>query len=162
MDGATLLYTGQGKGLMSTHRFRFILASLLVSVSFISAACGEDHEQVALDVAEGWSVDALDSAAAEIGAAVTGNIPVLSGLAGGVVREQLEEGISWSFSTPAKAGDTRYTVRATASSSVTISIPILADQVYEVRAPFNLEIDTDAGKVSRWTIDLPSLSVSRR
>ena len=147
---------------MSIHGFRLMPAALLVSVALTSAACGDDPEQVALDVAKEWSANALDSVAAEIGDAVTGNIPVLSGLAGGVVRDQLAQGIGWSFSSPTQSGDARYAVRATASSTLTVSIPILGDQVYEVQAPFDLVIDTDAKAVVRWTIDLTSLSAGRR
>ena len=147
---------------MNIHCFRFMLAPLLVSVVLMSAACGDDPEQVALDVAKEWSANALDSVAEEIGDAVTSDIPVLSGLAGGFVRSQLAQGISWSFSNPAQSGDARYTVRATATATLAVSIPILGGQVYEVQAPFDLDVDTDAKTVVRWTIDLTSCSVSRR
>ena len=145
------------------YRVNLVMKTILILIALIASACnGSNPEQIATAVADDWTKSAIDTVASELGNSVAGQIPVISGLAGSVIRDQLENNIRWSLSAPIRSSEARFNVKATASSSVSIDIPFLPDQTFDIEGAFDLDIDTDGKRVIRSKLDLGSLSVRRR
>ena len=143
-----------------------ITALLLASMALVGlwAGCGggESKENIATGVAKEWvntNTTLVSETTVEI---IVGERPALTQLAGGVIADQIRENISWTYSAPKEEGEDRYSVTATAVADLKIDLPLLGEKAYFVSAPFNLEIDTGARAVSRWSLDLLSARVEER
>ncbi len=137
------------------------LAILVVSVSTLSA-CGADASEIALGVAKDWSSNQVDVVSAELGKAVVGDQQILATLAGNLIEDQIQGNLRWTYSTPIRTGENRYTVKATAQSSLGVSIPLFPDKNYDVSIDFRLDIDTSNKRVTNTTLDISSLRIVER
>lgn len=140
----------------------FLLASMVLVG--VMAGCGdrESREDIAARVAREWVNASIGLVAGVTAEMVVGEKPVMTQLAGGVIANQIRDNLSWTYSDPKEEGEDRYSVTATAVTQLEIEMPFLGEKTYAVSAPFNLEIDTDARAVSRWSLDLRSASVEER
>ena len=130
-----------------------VLFLTLVAILGLLAACGDSKADIADEVAREWvdaSIDLAANAAAEL---VIDESPALAQLAGAALAGQIREHLNWSYSTPRKLSEDRYSVIATAEGDLQIDLPLLGDKAYRVSAPFYLDIDTEARTVSNWSID---------
>ena len=95
-------------------------------------------------------------------ALVTGNVPIVSQIAGDVLTDQVRDNVAWSYSTPKRVGDEEYQVAATASVTLSVELPLLGTKVYVASLPFILDVDTKAKTVERWSLDALSATVEEQ
>ena len=143
-----------------------IAALLLTLMAIISlaTACGsgESQEDIATEVARTWVDNSIDDVSNAVAELVTGNDPIVSQIAGGVLAEQVRDNVEWSYSTPKREGDEKYQVAVTASVTLSVELPLLGTKAYVVSLPFILDVDTNAKTVERWSPDALSATVEEQ
>ena len=143
-----------------------IAALLLTLMAIISlaTACGsgESQEDIATEVARTWVDNSIDDVSNAVVELVTGNNPIVSQIAGGVLAEQVRDNVEWSYSTPKREGEEKYQVAVTASVTISVELPLLGTKAYVVSMPFILDVDTNAKTVERWSPDALSATVEEQ
>lgn len=140
----------------------FALILLIVSCAGLMAGCGEDKNAIAAEVARGWTNSSISDISDAVAEMVIDEEPIVARLAAAALAGLIRENLSWDYSEPERISEDRYSVIATATADVKIEIPPLADKLYVVSLPFNLEVDTDARSVLRWVPDLRSAKFDER
>ena len=103
------------------------------------------------------TVEDVSNAVAEL---VTGNVPILSQIAGDALAGQVRDNVVWSYSTPKpKAMKNTRWLRA---SVTLIELPLLGTKAYVASLPFILDVDTKAKTVERWSPDVLSATVEEQ
>ena len=136
----------------------------LMAIISLAAACGsgESQEDIATEVARTWVDNSIEDVSIAVAELVTGNVPIVSQIAGDVLAEQVHDNVVWSYSTPKREGDKKYQVAVTASVTLSVELPILGTKAYVVSLPFILDVDTNAKTVERWSPDALSATVKEQ
>ena len=144
-------------------RITVLLLTLMAIIS-LATACGsgESQEDIATEVARTWVDNSIDDVSNAVAELVTGNDPIVSQIAGGVLAEQVRDNVEWSYSTPKREGDEKYQVAVTASVTLSVELPLLGTKAYVVSLPFILDVDTNAKTVERWSPDALSATVEEQ
>lgn len=144
-------------------RISIIIVFSLVIALFVPLISGcetntKNEKTIALQVAEDWTDESMETVADVIADLVTGlvpgvgAIPGVSGVMSSVIEGQISENISWTYSTPEKKGEGIYEIIA--KSTVNIDLPDIG--TYEISVDFPLTIDTESAEVTDWTVDTES------
>ena len=155
---------------MGTKRVAVLMALMLaVTVTGVYCVGGPDREEIATEVATEWvqgNVDTVSDVVVELLTVAPalrdtlGRIPSAEALLAGLVADQIQDNIAWSYSTPTLEKRALYRVTATAALEIEIDLPIVGAWPYAVTLPFHLLIDTDAEKVQEWTADFDNAAVA--
>ena len=144
-------------------RIVVLLLTLIAIVSLVMACgSGESQEDIATEAARTWVDNSIEDVSHAVAALVTGNVPIVSQIAGDVLTDQVRDNVAWSYSTPKRVGDGKYEVAATASVTLSVELPILGTKVYVASLPFILDVDTNARTVERWSPDALSATVEEQ
>ena len=104
-------------------------------------------------------MDAVSDVIVEL---IIGEVPIASSLASSVIADQIDDRLEWSYSEPVNESGKIYRVTATASAEPEFSVPLLGSRTYEVKLPFDLQVDVSSGEVTRWLPDLTEASVAEK
>ena len=134
---------------------------VLIAFASLAAGCGsgESQEEIATEVARAWVDESIDEVSNSVIELVAGEASFVTQMVGEVLAEQVHSNLDWTYSAPRRDSEARYQMTATAAVRVTIEIPLLEDKTYAVSLPFNLEVDTDARSVVRWSPDILTATV---
>ena len=138
---------------------RRVLATLVLVG--ILACTSENEEQIAATVARDWTTSSVDRVSDSLGGAATGGIPGLGQVVTSVIRDQIRQKVSWTYSEPVKVGDGRYDVVATATAPVDIGI-LTFQRSYALSGNFELSINVEEKKVVDWRFDATSFQFTQR
>lgn len=136
-----------------------ILLSVLITTFLpLTSAC-TSAESIAIQVAKEWTSDSdtIIAIADEIADLALENIPGVTSLLLPIIKEQVVEGVSWTYSTAVKTGENRYKV--TAKSTLTLDLSLLGS--YGISVDFPLTVDTVQREVDTWTVDAGSFDFSK-
>ena len=137
-----------------------IIVPLLCLTLLASFGCaGQSQEDIAVEVAEKWTDDSIESVADSVVQVLVGEFPIVSRLAGDILADQVKERVSWSYRGIGSEGDDTYRVVATASVNLSLSLPFIGDREYSVSLPIDLWVDTENRSVNRWVPNISSASV---
>ena len=155
---------------MGIKRAAVLMALMLaVTVSGVYCGGGKDREAISTEVATEWVQGNIGTVSEVVVELLTvapalrdtvGKMPGAETLLAGLVADQINDNIAWSYSTPAPEGQALYGVTATAALEIEIDLPIVGTWPYAVTLPFHLLIDTDAEKVQEWTADFDNAAVA--
>lgn len=140
---------------------RTIIAFLIVGfITLISCGPGgPKREDIALEVAQEWTSTSVATAATMISEALIQDQPTLQALAASLIEDQIRQNVTWDYATPTQLNGRMYEAVATATTSVSVDIPILGNKGFEVSGKFILQIDTDSREVTRTILNMPSFTV---
>ena len=135
---------------------KIVMLSLLLAICVWSAiGCGgPSKEEVALETAQQWVDTSIGQVSESVVELVAGENPALTGIAGGVLAEQVRDNLDWEYSTPQRESGDLYSLTATASGEFEVKVPLLDTQEYSASVPFNLTVDTSNRTVEDWSVSL--------
>ena len=136
----------------------------LMAIISLATACGsgESQEDIATKVAKTWVDNSIEDVSNAVAELVTGNVPIVSQIAGDVLADQVRDNVVWSYSTPKREGDEKFQVAVTASVTLSVELPLLGTKAYVASLPFILDVDTKAKTVERWSLDALSATVEEQ
>ena len=137
----------------------YAIIILCVALFLIMAGCSsQTPEEIALEVANEWTVSSIDRIADRLGKAAAGGAPLLDNIASSKIREQIEGKVQWRISNPSKISEEKYRVVAGASVPLDIRVAVV-NWSGQIGADFLLQIDTKDKSVVRWAIMPESIAI---
>ena len=137
-----------------------VIAAFLSAIIFAGMVpgCGggPSKETIATDVAKEWTATSFDQVSEELIGLIVGEAPVVGRLAAGILSDQINDNIQWSYSTPTRLDNDLYRTTASAKIKLTVSVPLLGEKTYVSSLPLNLDVDTKERAVSNWSSDFSS------
>lgn len=140
-----------------------IILIIILGFSLAVTACGKKQEEtdpvkIATSVAKEWTAKNMDSISQQIAdAAITDNA-LLAKVAAALIKQQIKNHTEWTYSTPAKISDNVYKVIPHAVSNFSITLV----GSFTIAVDFQLTIDTAQKQVTNSSIDIGSLSVTKK
>ena len=150
----------------------------LAGLAVLLLGCGsedrEDKAAVARQIANQWILDNTEEVIADVVGAVR-NAPAVSdqldrlpsllvdtatNLLEDNIEQQVRERLSVELSSPSRSSDDFYVVTATLELQIAVDLPVVGQQSYSAKIPFDLTVDVEAREVERWTVDVSGVSVA--
>ncbi len=146
------------KGLGSYHALLILVMMPVLFTVFAAGCTARDPAAIAIEVAEKWASENIDTVSKDLTAGVVKDNLLLKTVAAAAVEKEINQRIAWKYSTPEEIGTDLYGVVATAYSDV--EIPVMG--TYRISLNYNLEIDTANKQVLSAAADISSLSFKKQ
>ena len=115
-----------------------------------------------MQVAQAWTASTTKAVVSAIVDLVIGNVPIAPGFASNKITEQVNKRLAWDYSDPQESSGNIYRVTATASTEVSIEVPLLGSKTYQAVLPFDLQVDVEAESVKDWAPVLSAATVGEK
>ena len=140
-----------------------MLGMMLAACVYGMVACsGPSESEIALEVAQEWTITSIDQATGAVVDLLIDEHPWVAQIATVVVADQIRSNLSWTYGTPVQEGSDRYSVRVTAGADIKVAVPFLDDKAYSVSAPFDLMVNTETRTVVNWSPDPLSVRIEEQ
>ena len=139
-----------------------LLVASITLLLLVGCGGGANNEEKTLLVAQAWTASTTEAVVSAIVDLVIGNVPVAPGFASDKITEQVNKRLAWDYSDPQESSGNIYRVTATASTEVSIEVPLLGSKTYQAVLPFDLQVDVEAESVKDWAPVLSAATVGEK
>lgn len=134
-----------------------LLLLVLTSALIVRRSDVPNQAQTATALAQQWADSSVSEVANTLAGAATLGIPGFRQVAAILIKDQIENRIYWTFSTPRHTGDSFYTYEVSATAIAPFAIDLLViHKQYTISGSFILQINTQERRVNDARFDSSS------